>query len=121
MPSEKPVIRLEDIIENIDRIRLYTKDSDLQSYLDDQMCQDAVERCILRISEAAKKLEGIVDSLAPDQRWAAIRAMGNVLRHEYDAIDPSLIWRIVTRDLAPLRSAVEAMLILFREDEPETS
>jgi uncharacterized protein with HEPN domain len=68
---------------------------------------DAVERCLLRISEAAKKLEGIVDEVAPDEPWSEIRSLGNVIRHEYDVLDVVLIWNIVQEDLTPLKNAVE--------------
>jgi uncharacterized protein with HEPN domain len=30
-----------------------------------------------------------------------------VLRHEYDAVDPVVIWQIVAKDLVQLRGAVE--------------
>jgi uncharacterized protein with HEPN domain len=39
-----------------------------------------------------------------------IRGLGSRLRHGYDALDHELIWDIITRDLAPLRSAVAAMM-----------
>jgi uncharacterized protein with HEPN domain len=67
----------------------------------------AVERCLLRISEAARKLAGVLEEIAPDQPWSGIRAIGNVLRHEYDAVNAALIWEIVEKDLVPLRRAVE--------------
>jgi uncharacterized protein with HEPN domain len=107
LPSDNPILRLEDILENIDRIARYTQDYDFQLFARDQQCQDAVERCLLRIAEAARKLEGIVESIVPDQPWSDIRAVGNVLRHEYDDVDPVVIWKIVAADLPPLKQAVE--------------
>ena len=114
MPSDKPILRLEDIVENIDRIERYTKDHTAESFGSDQQCQDAVERCLLRISEAARKLQGAIESLAPTQPWSDIRAVGNVLRHEYDDVDPAIIWRIVANDLPPLRHAVRNALQRLR-------
>jgi len=35
-----------------------------------------------------------------------IRAMGNWLRHEYDRIDLSLVWRTVKADLPVLEASV---------------
>jgi uncharacterized protein with HEPN domain len=114
LPSEKPILRLEDILENIDRIQAYTREHDLSSFTGDLQCQDAVERCILRISEAARKLEGFVESAAADQPWPEIRAIGNVLRHEYENVDPGRIWKIVTNDLSPLRTSIETALNKLR-------
>lgn len=110
MPSEKPIQRLNDILENIDRIIKYTRDQSLDDFARDQLTRDAVERCLLRIAEAARMLEGIVDELAPGQPWSDIRSLGNVIRHQYDAIDPEAIWKIVEDDLLPLEKAVEAAI-----------
>jgi uncharacterized protein with HEPN domain len=115
LPSDKPLLRLYDILENVDRIRRYTERYNFDRFADDPKCQDAVKRCLLRISEAARKLEGIVDPIAPEQPWADVRAVGNVLRHEYDAVDPAVIWQIIEKDLAPLRRAVEIAIDILRE------
>ena len=117
MPSNKPIVRLEDILENIERIQRYTDGYDFHRFANDQQCQDAVERCLLRISEAAKKLGNTAESVAAEQQWSRIRATGNVLRHEYDTIERTIIWRIVTDDLRPLRIAVEKALTQFGTDK----
>jgi uncharacterized protein with HEPN domain len=82
LPSDKPLKRLNDILENIDRIVQYTRDQGFDDFIQDHLTRDAVERCLLRISEAANKLKGIVDELAPDQPWSDIRALGNAIRHD---------------------------------------
>ena len=114
MPSENAILRLEDILENIGLIEDYTRDYSHKIFVQERKTQDAVERCLLRISEAAKKLEGSVDAMMPDQPWSAIRAVGNILRHEYDRVDPDVIWRIVRNDLSSLKSAVAATLDKLR-------
>ena len=65
---------------------------------------------LLIISEAARRLGNEAETLAPDQPWQSIRSLGNVLRHAYDGVDPSIIWKIVQDDLAGLRRAVEGVL-----------
>ena len=81
MPSKHPTQRLEDILENIGLIKEYTRDASRDSFIKDRKTQDAVERCLARISEAASKLEGAAEALIPDQRWPEIRAIGNIIRH----------------------------------------
>ena len=68
---------------------------------------DATQLCLLRISEAAIKLGELAEQLAPDQPWKDIRGLGNRLRHEYDRIEPVIIWKTITVDLPPLRRACE--------------
>ena len=99
MPSDKPVQRLNDILENIDWIIEYTRGQSFRSFAQDRRTHDAVERYLLRIAEAARKLEGVVDEIASDQPWSDIRALGNVIRHEYDVVDSAIIWKIIEDDL----------------------
>jgi uncharacterized protein with HEPN domain len=120
LPSKTPILRLEDILENIGLIEDYTRNYSDQTFVHDRKCQDAVERCLLRISEAASKLEGLIESLIPGQPWSEIRAVGNILRHEYDRVDPAVIWHIVSEDLRPLKDAVESTLDRLRRESPNT-
>jgi uncharacterized protein with HEPN domain len=119
LPSKSPILRLEDILENIELIEEYTQGYSSQDFIRDRKCQDAVERCLLRISEAAKKLDSSVEVLIPHQPWSAIRAVGNVLRHEYDRVNPDVIWRIVDEDLSPLKQAIESSFQKLRTEFPD--
>jgi uncharacterized protein with HEPN domain len=101
---------LEDILENIARIERYAGGCDLETFAADQQRQDAIERCLMRISEAARKLGALAESLVPGQPWSDIRDVGSVLRHDYDRIAPAIIWKVVMDDLPALRSAIEAAL-----------
>jgi uncharacterized protein with HEPN domain len=119
LPSSNPRLRLEDIIDNIDRIEEYTRLNTSENFVRDRKTQDAVERCLQRISEAATKLEGSVENMIPDQPWSAIRAVGNVLRHEYDNVDPQVIWRIVSDDLKALRNSIASALERLPRESPD--
>jgi uncharacterized protein with HEPN domain len=77
-----------------------------------------VERCLARISEAASKLESSAETLIPDQPWTEIRAIGNIIRHEYDIVDPQIIWNVISKDLESLKSSVEAALKKLQPDNP---
>jgi uncharacterized protein with HEPN domain len=117
LPSDKPGRRLEDIVENAQAIQRYVAGMDLTEFGRDQKTYDAVERCLERISEAAAKLGDLATSLVPGQPWQEIRALGNRLRHEYDAIREDRLWDIVQIDLAPLCAACEEALRRLREAE----
>jgi uncharacterized protein with HEPN domain len=119
LPSKNPISRLEDILANIELIQEYTHDLSYDQFARDRKCQDAVERCVSRISEAASKLEGSIESIIPDQPWSQIRSVGNVLRHEYDRVNPVFIWRIVNEDLPPLKTAILSALDRLRRKGPD--
>jgi uncharacterized protein with HEPN domain len=118
LPSKKPIRRLEDILDNINLIKEYTLDIPYDSFIKDRKTQDAVERCLARISEAASKLEGTAEELIPGQPWSEIRAIGNIIRHEYDTIDAVIIWNIINNDLDSLKSSVECTLGRLRNQSP---
>jgi uncharacterized protein with HEPN domain len=107
LPSEKPIRRLEDIVENAQAILQYTAEMDLTAFQKDRKTYDAVERCLERISEAAAKLGDSAVSLVPGQPWPKIRALGNRLRHEYEDIREDRLWDIIQNDLPVLCSACE--------------
>ena len=117
MPSEKPVRRLEDIVENVEAIQSYVAGMDVTAFEQDRKTYDAVERCLERISEAAAKLGDVALAVAPDQPWNNIRALGNRLRHEYDDIRPSRLWDIVQVDLPGLSAACKDALQRLRKEQ----
>lgn len=118
MPSKDPLQRFEDILENVARIEQYTQNLNAAAFVQDHMIYDAVERCLERISEAAKKVGAFADENCPGVPWPEIRALGNFLRHEYDRIESERLWLVVERDLPPLKQAVLTALHKLRQPRP---
>jgi uncharacterized protein with HEPN domain len=104
---------LHDIINNASSIENYIEDHRYEDFIQDRRTQDAVERCLERISEASsrlyKKTPEVLDKI-PDVIWHQIRGLGNYLRHEYDGLDIEVIWHIATHDVTPLKKAVQKAL-----------
>ena len=110
MPSSQPIRRFNDIIQNIDAITRYMAGMTEAQYLADQKTQDATITCLLRISEASKKIGVLAEQLAPDQPWPRIRDIGNHLRHAYHDLRMEQLWMIITDELGPLRVACEGSI-----------
>jgi len=117
LPSNRAARRLQDIIDNAHAIFTYTEGMDLTAFEEDRRTYDAVERCLQRFSEAAAKLGDLAPVLMPDQPWQKIRAFGNVMRHEYDAIREDMVFEIATKDLPGLCAAAAEALRLW--DSPK--
>lgn len=117
MPSSKPKDRLSDIAENVRSIIDYTAGMDEAAFLNDRKTQATVERCLLRIAEAAVKLGAVAEERLPGHNWAGVRGIGNILRHEYDGVDPSVIWVVVADDLPPLLRDVETAFARHGQDQ----
>ena len=105
MPSKQPALRFQDIIDNIDRVGRHIVGMEFDQFIGDERAVDAVERCLQRISEAASKLGPVAEDLAPGEAWQDIRAMGNVLRHDYGDVSQRIIWDIAINRLPALRKA----------------
>jgi uncharacterized protein with HEPN domain len=117
LPSEKPVRRLEDIIENAQAILRYTRGMDLAAFQTDRKTYDAVKRCFERLSKPAAKLGEMAAVVVPGQPWQKIRALGNRLRHEYEATREDRLWDIVEKDLPALCSACGEAVRRLREGQ----
>ena len=105
MSSSQSKRRLRDILDNIFRVRSYIESLTPQQFASDPKTQDAVERCLERIREAARKIGDALDAKYPEVEFAKLRQLGSVLRHDYDDIDNGMLWRSVTERLDPLERA----------------
>lgn len=106
MSSERERQRLIDILANIDAVQRYTGGMTLEMFVADGKTMDAVERCLQRITEAIIRIGADrMAVIAPHLPVHAVRGLGNMLRHEYDAIDPASIFNTVARELPDLRAA----------------
>ncbi len=83
---------------------------DRATFGSDSRTWDAVERCLMRLSEAAIRLGAEAERLCPEQPWRDIRGLGNHLRHAYDRIDADELWNIVRRDLPSFARSRRAAL-----------
>lgn len=92
-----------------------------EEFVANNLVVDAVERCLSRISEAAKKLGAAAEDLALGQPWPKIRGLGNLLRHEYDTIRRSVLWEIVTEDLPSLQEACKNALARLPDKDKRKS
>jgi uncharacterized protein with HEPN domain len=106
LSSERERDRLSDIIDNIDAIMRYMGDRSAAAYAAERIVVDATERCLGRITEAVIKI-GVarMAAIAPEIPVERVRGLGNLLRHEYDVINPGQIYILICKDLPLLRAA----------------
>jgi uncharacterized protein with HEPN domain len=102
--------RLRHMLEAVARIEMLTKGKSLDDYRADWVTRDAVERNLERISEASRHVPTDLRARHPNVGWRLVADLGNVLRHAYEQVIDQRIWQIVSHDLAPLKTAVEALL-----------
>ena len=66
--------------------------------------RNAVSMCLLQIGELAGKLSREFIETHPEQPWAKMRGMRNIVAHAYGAIDIETVWNTATKNIPPLYS-----------------
>lgn len=113
----KDRLYLQHIQRNIASIqRLAT--AGRETFFADEDQQAAVLYYLQTLSESTTRLSSELRETHPEIAWQQIRGFRNRIAHDYLSIDLELVWLIITSELTPLRTAVEALLAgLPPEDE----
>ena len=106
---------LADILEAIEGIQQATDGKSFADFQQDWLLRHAVQRAIEIISEASKHIPDHLKETQPQIPWPVVKGIGNVLRHEYHKIADKIVWAVVTDDLPPLKTAVEAIRAALQE------
>ncbi len=102
---------IADIVENSDRAIGHVGEMSFEQFVAHPMARDAVERCLMRITEASIRLGSErLEAIAPETPLHEMRGFGNFLRHEYQRVNVEIIWLTVKNDLPLLRQRCAAAL-----------
>jgi uncharacterized protein with HEPN domain len=110
MRSERETDALETILAHASEAEAFLGVMDRQLFSEDRRTFHAVTRCIEIISEASRRLSDDLKARHPGIPWRAIAGVGNVYRHNYDAIAADAVFKTVKMDLPNLRAVIEAEL-----------
>ena len=113
--SSRP--RLQDILDHIAIVDRAVAGRDFESFVGDPVLRLAVERAIEIISEAVRDIPEEHREKHAATPWRNIMAIGNKLRHEYQRIDPDIIWEIAQTHLTELQPVIEAIVTELAEGE----
>lgn len=101
---------LTDIIETIERVNDVLTDISLEAFENDWQRQWLVERGVEIISEASRRLPDELKARNPEIPWRKVAGIGNVLRHDYENIAASVLWKLAQADLPALEKACRSEL-----------
>jgi uncharacterized protein with HEPN domain len=71
----------------------------LDAFEPDRRKRWLVERGVEIISEASRHLTEELKARHPEIPWPKVAGIGNVLRHNYEAIAAPVMWKLVREDL----------------------
>lgn len=107
MVRRTSLARLDDILNSIRVVTVAVQSADFSRLQTDQLFKFGIERAIEIISEASRHISDEDKGRHPEIPWRNIKVIGNLIRHEYERVDPAIIWEVATVHLGPLAQAVE--------------
>ena len=110
MPPREWRLRIEDILDAAARAQRYVGEMDLETFVADDRTLDAVSRCFGIIGEAVRHLPQDVIDAHPELPWSEMRAMRNVVVHEYFGVTSETLWKTAREDLPAIIEPLRALL-----------
>jgi uncharacterized protein with HEPN domain len=104
--SRNLILYLDDILSSIEKIKRYTANMNLDSFIADERTVDAVSLNLQIIGEAVKKMPSELRDRYPQIEWRKIAGLRDAIAHAYFSIDDEIIWDIVETKLTDLRDCV---------------
>jgi uncharacterized protein with HEPN domain len=103
----KYILDIESIIQELEAI-LNHHNSDYQDFSSNFISVRAVERDLMIIGEAISKILKI-DPEIKISGAKHIIGLRNLIVHSYDSIDPTVLWRILIKDLIELKVEINEL------------
>jgi uncharacterized protein with HEPN domain len=95
-------MRIEDILDAIDKIDRYTKGMSFNAFKSDEKTVDAVIRNITVIGEASRYIPADIQDRFRDIPWDEMKGIRNVIVHEYFGMSHSILWQTTKHNFPPL-------------------
>jgi uncharacterized protein with HEPN domain len=109
-PERHWMMRVEDILTCIEKIKAYTQGMTYEQFHADGKTVDAVIRNLEIIGEAAGYIPLEIQEKYPELAWLEMRGMRNIMAHEYFGVSLPIIWRAIEIDLTPLADGLTRLL-----------
>ncbi|OPX32000.1 MAG: hypothetical protein B1H09_01550 [Gemmatimonadaceae bacterium 4484_173] len=102
LPEERDGALVLDIISAAEDILSFIKECDFKEFSDNKILRYAVERQLLVIGEAARRLSDSFRDNLTEIPWKAVIGLRNIIAHDYGEILTERIWLVASRDLKDL-------------------
>jgi uncharacterized protein with HEPN domain len=109
-PDERDPALLWDMMQAAKEILEFTENLNFKQFEKNKVIRYAVERQILVIGEAAKKISAALKEKNPHIPWEAIIGQRNILAHEYGEILVERIWLVAKKNIPELIKHLEPLI-----------
>jgi uncharacterized protein with HEPN domain len=83
---------------------------DFTSFAANRQLRWAVIKLIQNVGEASTKISDATRAVLPTLPWQQLRAMRNVLVHQYHDIDDAIVWKTIVEDLPGLLTMLQSAI-----------
>ncbi|MCL2254027.1 MAG: DUF86 domain-containing protein [Lachnospiraceae bacterium] len=84
--------------------------SEYPIYSEDSVFQNAVALCVLQIGELTTHFSDEFKNTYNEVPWNQIKALRNIVAHNYGKIDKETLWETITLDIPELKNYCESIL-----------
>ena len=111
MSERETKLLLEDILDSLTKIEIYTLGLSFEDYEADSKTKDAVERNFEIIGEASSRISDDYKLLNSEIEWRILKDFRNFIIHEYFGINNQIIWDTIQFRLPELKVAISKLII----------
>ena len=108
--SEADRQRVQHIREAINHIENFTENVDYETYTSNLQLRLALVKLLEIIGEAASVLSDELRNEFSDIEWRTLKAVRNVLVHEYFGINYEILWTSIQHDIPILRERIDLLM-----------
>lgn len=110
MTRRNYLISLRHMLDSAQEANSFVRGRSREDLDQDRLLNLALTRLVVIIGEAANRIPTDEQQMYREIDWPKIVGMRNRLIHEYDVVDPDILWETAVQDLPPLISAIERIL-----------
>lgn len=115
-PRERDLVKCEDMRIHAKRASEYLGSRTLDEFLEDDLIQAAVVRCVEVVGEAARLVSDETRERSQSIPWKLIVGMRHVLAHDYGTVMLDKVYEVVTVHLPDLLVQIEPLIAALERD-----
>ena len=116
-PEGRDPSYLWDMIRAARLIGAFTTDMTEERFEGDLLHRSAVERQLMVLGEAARRVSSDFKKVHPEIPWRGIIALRNLVTHEYQRVSSKRVWRIATAQIPELVALLRPLVPETPEDD----
>jgi len=109
-PEDRDVALLWDMREAAQDIKEFIKGVSYDQFISKSPLRYAIERQIMVIGEAARRVSSTFKEAHPEIPWSSIIGQRNVLAHEYGEVLLERVWLVATRHIPELIQLLDPLI-----------